>query len=459
MTPWPIQTTVLVDLCFLSTSIAKFNGFIAWIYFAILIRMTIQTPPAWMTDWFERAYQDQHNHNRSIEFPTSLSSEAMIDYNALPTSEKTSLRVAMVKLNGGLGTSMGCQGPKSLVTIDQQGTTFLDRIIQQSQIMPGAVPLILLNSFNTVTATTDHMNTHAPDTPWQSVFQHAFKKIHATTGQPLSGDDPSHFNPPGHGSVYYDLYHAGVLHDLQSQGVSYVFISNADNLAATCDPKIMAYLERHAPPFLMELTPKRASDCKGGTVVCVNDQLTLWEVAQVPDHHMDWFQSQPVFNTNNLWVSVSALIQAIESDTLQLDLIKNKKTLGNDPVIQLEYAMGSAIQSFEQAKVMIVPRQRFFPIKKTNDLLRLVSDYCDWAADGTLRWDTTHELPIDLKSPFDTLDGFFRYFQHIPSIKQAKSIHISGDVTFNVPIQFSGDVSIKVSSPTRISDLGGFNSI
>ncbi|MGA0242285.1 MAG: UTP--glucose-1-phosphate uridylyltransferase [Candidatus Marinamargulisbacteria bacterium] len=422
--------------------------------------MTIQAPPEWMTDWFERAHQEYHTTNRTISsLPQPLPKKSMVPYDALPHSTESSLRVAMVKLNGGLGTSMGCQGPKSLVAIDQQGTTFLDRIIQQSQTMPGAVPLILLNSFNTVTATMDYMNTHAPDTPWQSVFQHAFKKIHATTGQPLSGNDPSYFNPPGHGSVYYDLYHAGVLHELQAQGVSYVFISNADNLAATCDPKIMAYLEQHAPPFLMELTPKRASDCKGGTVVCVNDQLTLWEVAQVPEDQMDWFQSQPVFNTYNLWASVSALIQAIESDTLRLDLIKNKKTLGGAPIIQLEYAMGSAIQSFEQAKVMIVPRQRFFPIKKTNDLLRLVSDYCDWTADGSLRWDTTHELPIELGPPFETLDGFFRQFQHIPSIKRARSIHISGDVTFNVPIQLSGDVSIKVSSPTRLSDLGEFNSI
>lgn len=64
---------------------------------------------------------------------------------------------------------------------------------------------------------------------------------------------------------------------------------------------------------------------------------------------------------------------------LELPLIKNKKTVNprdssSPPVFQLETAMGSAIECFDDAGAVIVPRERFAPVKTTNDLFGLRSD-------------------------------------------------------------------------------------
>ena len=42
-------------------------------------------------------------------------------------------KLVVLKLNGGLGTSMGCQGPKSLITV-RNDQTFLDLTIRQIEV-------------------------------------------------------------------------------------------------------------------------------------------------------------------------------------------------------------------------------------------------------------------------------------------------------------------------------------
>jgi UTP--glucose-1-phosphate uridylyltransferase len=42
-------------------------------------------------------------------------------------------KLAVLKLNGGLGTTMGCKGPKSLIEV-RDGKTFLDLTVLQIQV-------------------------------------------------------------------------------------------------------------------------------------------------------------------------------------------------------------------------------------------------------------------------------------------------------------------------------------
>merc|ERR1712022_89847 len=74
---------------------------------------------------------------------------------------------------------------------------------------------------------------------------------------------------------------------------------------------------------------------------------------------------------------------------MPLALIKNKKTV--DPrdkqstaVFQLETAMGAAIESFQGAAAVLIPRSRFAPVKTTNDLLALRSDAYEVTPDSTI---------------------------------------------------------------------------
>ena len=74
---------------------------------------------------------------------------------------------------------------------------------------------------------------------------------------------------------------------------------------------------------------------------------------------------------------------------LGLPLIRNVKHLDPaDPttpeVIQIETAMGAAIEVFEGARTIEVGRDRFVPVKTTNDLLVLRSDIYDLGRDFVL---------------------------------------------------------------------------
>ena len=81
----------------------------------------------------------------------------IIDYSSLPQPTEEQIKfmlnkLVVVKLNGGLGTSMGCKGPKSVIPV-RNDLTFLDLTVQQieylNQKFDTNVPLILMNSFNT----------------------------------------------------------------------------------------------------------------------------------------------------------------------------------------------------------------------------------------------------------------------------------------------------------------------
>lgn len=56
----------------------------------------------------------------------------------LPTPASSQIRgmldkLVVIKLNGGLGTSMGCQGPKSVISV-RNDLTFLDLTVQQIEV-------------------------------------------------------------------------------------------------------------------------------------------------------------------------------------------------------------------------------------------------------------------------------------------------------------------------------------
>ena len=81
----------------------------------------------------------------------------IIEFSSLPQASNEDIKsmlnqLVVIKLNGGLGTSMGCKGPKSAIPV-KDDLTFLDLTVQQiehlNQQYDTDVPLILMNSFNT----------------------------------------------------------------------------------------------------------------------------------------------------------------------------------------------------------------------------------------------------------------------------------------------------------------------
>ena len=176
-------------------------------------------------------------------------------------------QTVVLKLNGGLGTSMGLQAPKSLLVV-KEGLSFLDitvkQILHQRATAGVRLPLVLMNSFNTREESLAALRRHPrleQSLPFD-FLQHKIPKIVAETLAPAEwpNDPEKEWCPPGHGDIYPALITSGMLAALLAQGYRYLFVSNADNLGATLDLCILGYFVSSGAPFLMEVADRTAAD-------------------------------------------------------------------------------------------------------------------------------------------------------------------------------------------------------
>jgi len=372
----------------------------------------------------------------------------------------------VIKLNGGLGTSMGMTKAKSLLEV-KDGRTFLDLIAEQVLALREAsgarIPLILMSSFATredSLAALDAYDDLSAGLPPDFV-QNKVPKIRQDTLEPVAWEaDPSlEWAPPGHGDLYTALVTSGMLEALLDAGYRYAFVSNSDNLGAVLDRRILAWLASSGAPFLMEVADRTSSDRKGGHLARRKSDggLVLREIAQTPDADVDAFQNtsrHKYFNTNTLWIDLRALRDLLSgSGVIDLPMIVNKKTVdpgdtSSTPVIQLETAMGAAIGVFEGAAALRVPRSRFVPVKTTNDLLSLRSDaYVIGDGRAVHLAAERHGVPpfVDLDSDHYKLVADFdaRFPSGAPSLVACDALHVVGDVTFGADVVVRGEVTVE----------------
>jgi UTP--glucose-1-phosphate uridylyltransferase len=104
--------------------------------------------------------------------------------------------------------------------------------------------------------------------------------------------------------------------------------------------------------------------------------------------------------------------------------------------------MGAAVEVFEGAQAIEVERNRFLPVKTTNDLLVMRSDVYSLGDDGLLRQEAETVPYIDLdKSNFALVPDFdHRFPAGPPSLVSATSLAVHGDWTFGAGVVISGDV-------------------
>jgi UTP--glucose-1-phosphate uridylyltransferase len=385
-------------------------------------------------------------------------------------------RLVIVKLNGGLGTSMGLSGPKSLLEI-KPGANFLDVLARQILALRERhgvrLPLLLMNSTVTRDPSLQVLGRYdglsVPGVPLD-FLQGREPKLRADDCHPVHwpADPELEWCPPGHGDIYPALAASGTLDALLGAGLRYAFISNSDNLGALADTRIAAWLAAEQVPFAMEAVRGTQADRKGGHLACYKGRLVLRETAQVPDGDASFTDVDRWrwYNTNNIWIDLRALkdLQAGDPAAPDLPLIVNRKTVDprdpeSTPVIQLESAMGAAIGSIPGAWAIGVPRSRFAPVKTTDDLLVVRSDAYQLAGDGQM-------VPaFDGPGPVVTLDGDYykllpgfdqRFPAGAPSLRNCRRFEVDGDVTFGAGVVAVGDV--RVTGPRHVPDgevLGG----
>lgn len=387
-------------------------------------------------------------------------------------------KLVVIKLNGGLGTSMGLSRAKSLLEV-KHGLTFLDIIARQiltlRQNCGVNIPIVLMNSFNTEADTREALSSYSElETEVPLTFlQHKFPKVIQDGLTPAawpSGPDME-WNPPGHGDIYTALATSGMLKQLLGAGIRYAFISNSDNLGAVVDETILGYFAQNNFPFMMEVADRTESDSKGGHVARLkNGRLTLREIAQCPEDEMEEFQDINLyryFNTNTIWLNLLALGELLEThhNVIHLPMIRNPKTI--DPrdestprVFQVETAMGSAISIFDGAAAIHVPRMRFTPVKKCQDLLALWSDCYVLTDDHLVAQNPKRRLDaivLKLDSKYyKKIDQLRARFPHgAPSLLECVSLEVEGDVTFGKGVVIKGKVMIANRSGSQVTIADG----
>jgi UTP--glucose-1-phosphate uridylyltransferase len=404
--------------------------------------------------------------------PSMLSDTAVSKQNAATALDKT----VIIKLNGGLGTSMGMDKAKSLLPV-REGKSFLDIIVDQVLHTRAAygiqLPLVFMNSFRT------HEDTLAALAPYVDLavagldlgfLQNQEPKLRADDLTPISWPaDPSlEWCPPGHGDLYTALTTSGMLDRLLSLGYRYASVSNSDNLGAAPNATIAGWFAATGAPYAAEICRRTAADRKGGHLAIRKSdrRLILRDTAQTPKEEMHYFTDEfrhPFFHTNNLWFDLEALARTLRErkSVLGLPLIKNEKTVDPaDPpspkVIQIETAMGAAIEVFDGATAIGVGRDRFLPVKTTSDLLVLRSDAYDMEADGRLTnvADPTPVVDLDNKYYKIITDFDHRFPVRTPSLKDARYLGVKGDWTFEAGVRGIGEVTLEDRGAPQIIAAG-----
>mmetsp|Transcript_5243 Transcript_5243/g.5595 ORF Transcript_5243/g.5595 Transcript_5243/m.5595 type:complete len:1057 (+) Transcript_5243:74-3244(+) len=422
---------------------------------------------------FQSTFQSLVSGNTGL-IPESTISPApdLVESNSFIGDADTSVlsETVVLKLNGGLGTGMGLDKAKSLLTV-KGNDTFLDltakQIIDMRKEFGMKVKFMLMNSFSTSEDTLNFFKENYPGLAAEDgleMMQNKVPKLDAENLQPATCDsDPSNeWCPPGHGDLYAALEGSGCLDALLKDGYKYMFVSNSDNLGATLDLDILSYFAKTDAPFMMECCKRTANDKKGGHLgQRISDgRLILRESAMCADEDEDAFQDiskHRYFNTNNLWIRLDKLKEIINANGgfIPLPMIKNKKTVdpkddSSQKVVQLETAMGAAIECFEGATAIVVPRTRFAPVKKCNDLLLLRSD----------AYILENNKPVlnpacGGKAPTMALDSKKYKFVGaledateggIPSLVECEKLKISGLVRMSKGTKFVGEVEIVNNS-------------
>lgn len=382
-------------------------------------------------------------------------------FNLLP-------KTVHIVLNGGLGTSMGLIGPKSLLRV-KNGMSFLEIALKRA--FRQNINLAFMNSFNTEDQTIENINRLESEIIPFHFMQNKFPKVVKNDLKPVSYPKKAdmEWNPPGHGDIYVSLYASGLLDALLAQGIRYAFVSNVDNLRATVEPSILGYFAGKSFPFMMEVAHKTVTDVKGGHLAQTHEgRLILRELGQCPADELNTFfdlDKYPLFNTNNIWLNLEFLYDYLQKNSfIPLPMILNSKTVDyRDPasstIYQVESAMGAAISIFKGASAIHVPRIRLLAVKTCNDLLAVRSD--------CYKMNEHYEIESNPRRPekcigfhpqisldptyYKKIDDFEKHFTAMPSLLHCDSFVVEGNFHFGENVVVEGNVKLTNTKSEPVS--------
>ncbi len=437
---------------------------------------------AFINDFLEKVDQVRKGETGIVKWETVGDLDPKTDeidlkkiHENYPESQANLAKLVVIKLNGGLGTSMGLEKAKSLIPI-KEGKSFLAVMAAQIEHIRKKyhieVPLLLMDSYNTQKDSQEELKKIGfKQKIGTSFLQHKVPRLDKINLSPVSLTSPKdEWCPPGHGDIHFTLIETGILDQLIDMGYELAFLSNGDNLGATVDSHIVSYLLSEGIDFAMEMTPKTLADKKGGAIYrkLVDGKFQryeLLETAQVPlenEHEFSGLGKFRTFSTNNLWINLRSLRDRLREGHFSLSLIVNPKKVEGKEILQLETAMGSAVGNFSKFKGIIIPRDRFAPVKKTEDYLIRRSDAYTLNEDYSLTMSKARkanglgEVLVNLDERYyKKITDFDSLFKAYPSLVECEELNVEGEIEFDVAVKIIGKVKLINASNSlkKLSEL------
>ncbi|XAR63367.1 UTP--glucose-1-phosphate uridylyltransferase [Bertholletia excelsa] len=342
-------------------------------------------------------------------------------------------KLVVLKLNSGLGTKMGFDGPKSAIELCNRLTN-LDLIVKQIESLKFQhgcdVPLILMNSVKTHYGILKVVEKYSK----RNVDIHTFcqSQSHPVNEEKDTGDALYNFDEHELCELFLSLKKGGTLDALLSQGKEYILVMKSDNLAAVIDPKILNHLIQNRIQYCMEVMPNTSSDFEGSILSSHEERFQFSEIGQMPaDHSKEKFR---LYDTGNLWVNLKALKRFVEAGMLHAE---------NHPVLKF----------FNNMVGVSVPQTHFKPLMETSDLLLVQSDLYTYV-NGILTRSSARTNPsdpcIELGPEFQKLSDYQSRFKSIPSVVELDRLKVTGDVWFGTGITLKGKVTINAKQGMKI---------
>ena len=297
-----------------------------------------------------------------VALPPSRSKRG-IEYIAIGEDAVRQTKVGLLILNGGMATRFGGVVKGTVSVLGDLSFLGLKLLTAKrlSNRLGGTIPIYIMNSFATDDITRDHLSRHDyfgyPRDSVTLFLQNTLLRLNPD-GTFFRHNNGS-LSPygPGHGDVA-EAVARDALSDIRNRNLSFLHMSNVDNLLATPYPLIFGYHLSNEMEMTVETVRNRGKDV-GGAPAIVNGKVQIVEAFRFPADFPTGKLTH--FNTNTFCFS-----RSVFERSYNLDWFVVEKRVEDRPAVQFERLAGQ-LSAFVPCSFIEVERDgeesRFSPIK------------------------------------------------------------------------------------------------
>ena len=204
-------------------------------------KMLAKKLPSQFITWWLGLFEELCQGKKGVVLEKNiLPVSSLPDLSGLPVGDESLLsKTVVMRLNGGLGTTMGLDKAKSLLKV-KESHTFMDLIVKQVMQIQEKQPVrfMLFNSFSTEADTKDFMKKYPTfHSKWEAVSlkQYMAPKVTESMAPAKYPKKPNcEWCPPGHGDIYAALLLSGTLDQLLREGYKPPSSNQSENRLIRC---------------------------------------------------------------------------------------------------------------------------------------------------------------------------------------------------------------------------------